>query len=894
MKAIKKLTAAVAAASLAVSGIAVPVRADAATTVSLSPLSRYEVNGGVFQGWGTSLCWWANRVGYSDTLAQKTADLFFGQDGLRMNIARFNIGGGDDPTHDHITRTDSNMPGYTVYNNGTVTYDWSADYNQRNVLLRCIEAAGDDMIVEMFSNSPPYYMTNSGCSTGNTDAGKDNLRSDQYTAFAEYLAEVCYHYKNTWGVDIQSIDPMNEPYTNYWGANSNKQEGCHFDQGESESKIIVELQKAMADRGMGDVILCGTDETSIDTQISSYNKLSADAKSALGRIDTHTYSGSDRSGLRSLAVSEGKNLWMSEVDGGSVAGSNAGQMGAGLWLANRIVTDCNGLSPSAWILWQAIDNHISSTGYNGNKDSGMVDLDGGYWGLAVADHDKNEVILTKKYYAYGQFSRYIRPGMIMLKSSGNTMAAYDDDKGELVIVAVNDTASNNAYTFDLSGFSEVGASAQTIRTSSSENWKDVGDTALNGKTLRTELAPNSVTTFIISGVKGKLTLDNKIDLSKATLSGTDSWHSTASTSYSKVFDGNTSTYFDGVGGGWVQADLGEVYDITAIGYCPRSGYEYRMADSFFQFSEDGTNWTTVATVAGQPPFGMNYITSLTGTASARYIRFAVPEGAPQNSYNKDDVYCCNIAEIELYGEPSVMTGLTKIDPASVTGSAPYQNSSNGPAKAFDGNIASFFDGVGAGWVEADLGGLYSIEAIGYCPRSGHEVRMVDGYFSVSADGENWTEIYTVSELPQFRLTYVTDLPETKARYVRYQVPEGAPDNGYNTDDVYCCNVAEIQIFGSEAAEPTTEPTTEATTAAPTEPDVTLSGDANVNGTVDLTDAVAILQYMALPAKYGLSEQGKKNADCYAPGDGISGWDALAIQMLDAKLVKSLPVIPEQG
>ncbi|HBB19882.1 MAG TPA: alpha-L-arabinofuranosidase [Ruminococcus sp.] len=893
MKTFKKIAAAAVAAGLAVSGITVPGKADAATTVSVSPLNKYEINNGVFQGWGTSLCWWANRVGYSDTLAQKTADLFYGQDGLRMNIARFNIGGGDDPTHKHITRTDSNMPGYTVYKNGTVTYDWNADYNQRNVLLKCIQAAGDDMIVEMFSNSPPYYMTNSGCSTGNTDANKDNLRSDQYTAFAEYLAEVCYHYENTWGVDVQSIDPMNEPYTNFWGANSYKQEGCHFDQGNSESKILVELKKSMDARGMNDVIISGTDETSIDTQISSYNKLSNEAKNALGRIDTHTYGGSNRGGLRDLALSAGKNLWMSEVDSGSVAGTNAGEMGAGLWLADRIVLDCNGMSPSAWILWQAIDNHISSVGYNGNKDKGMVNVNGGYWGLAVADHDKNEVILTKKYYTFGQFSRYIRPGMTMLKCSGNSMAAYDDKNGQLVIVAVNDGSGSSAYTFDLSGFTEVGAKAQTIRTSNSESWKNVGDVALNGKTLKVDLAAQSVTTFIIDGVKGKMTLDNKIDLSKAALSGSDSWHSDSATSYSKAFDGSTSTYFDGVGSGWVQADLGQVYDIEAIGYCPRSGYEARAVDSFFQFSEDGTNWTTVATIAGQPPFGMNYITSLSGTSAARYVRYSVPEGAPQNSYNKDSVYCCNIAEIELYGVPSAMTGLTKLDPASIDGSAPYQNSSNGPAKAFDGNNASFFDGVGAGWVQADLGGLYSIDAIGFCPRKGFEARMVEGWFSVSADGENWTDIYTIPTPPQFRMNYVTDLPETTARYVRYQVPEGTPDNGYNTDNVYCCNVAEIAVFGTEApTEPPTEPTTEPTTAPPTGLPVSLIGDANVNGSVDLTDAVAILQYTALPKKYALSEQGMINADCYNPGDGITGMDALAIQMLDAGSVKALPVYPE--
>ena len=69
---------------------------------------------------------------------------------------------------------------------------------------------------------------------------------------------------------------------------------------------------------------------------------------------------------------------MSEVDGGDVAGSNAGEMGAALWLANKIVSDINGLLPSAWVLWQVIDSHICSDGFMGNKDSGKRDYTGGY------------------------------------------------------------------------------------------------------------------------------------------------------------------------------------------------------------------------------------------------------------------------------------------------------------------------------------------------------------------------------------------------------------------------------------------------------------------------------------------------------------------------------------
>lgn len=622
---------------------------EAAGTVSISPYSTSLVNDGIFEGWGTSLCWWANRVGYSDSLAKQTGELFFGDTGLRMNIARFNIGGGDNPSHNHITRTDSNMPGYTVYNNGQVTYDWNADANQRNVLMKAIDACQEDLIVEMFSNSPPYYMCKSGCSTGNTNPGANNLKDDCYDDFAAYMAEVCKHYKETWGVTINSVEPMNEPYTNFWGANSVKQEGCHFDIGNSESTIILELQKAMAQRGMGDIIICGTDETSIDTQIDAYKALSGDAKNAVSRIDTHTYGGSKRTELYQLAVSAGKNLWMSEVDGAGAAGTNAGEMGPALWLAQRMITDCNGLRCSAWILWQAIDKHICAAGYNGKKDSGMIDTKSPFWGLAVADHDNDTVILTKKYYAFGQFSRYIRPGSMLLASSGSSLAAYDPEQKQLIVTAINTSANDSSTSYDLSQFSTVGDSVQVIRTSNSENWTELPKISTKGMGFEATLKGNSVTTFIVDGVTAKARPNNEIKLDKSMVTGSAAWNNTSNDA-TKVVDGDLSSFFDGVGDGWVQIDLGQQYAIDAIAVAPRSGYEYRSADAIVSASKDGKTWTKIQQFNTLPSAGLNYITSIPENAEYRYIRYEVPSGAPQNSWNKDSVYCCNVAEIKVYGE----------------------------------------------------------------------------------------------------------------------------------------------------------------------------------------------------------------------------------------------------
>ena len=45
-------------------------------TITVSKGNASTFNGGKFQGFGTSFCWWPNRLGYSDILAEKSATAF--------------------------------------------------------------------------------------------------------------------------------------------------------------------------------------------------------------------------------------------------------------------------------------------------------------------------------------------------------------------------------------------------------------------------------------------------------------------------------------------------------------------------------------------------------------------------------------------------------------------------------------------------------------------------------------------------------------------------------------------------------------------------------------------------------------------------------------------------
>ena len=84
--------------------------------------------------------------------------------------------------------------------------------------------------------------------------------------------------------------------------------------------------------------------------------------------------------------------------------------------------------------------------------------------------------------------------------------------------------------------------------------------------------------------------------------------------------------------------------------------------------------------------------------------------------------------------------------------------------------------------------------------------------------------------------------------------------------------------------PSTVPTTGGNVTA------TLLGDANEDGNINMSDATAIIQHIGNQDAYGLSPQGIANAELCDNTKGITGMDAVAIQMLIAKTIDKLPYI----
>ena len=172
------------------------------TSYVINPDARKQT----IEGWGVSLCWWANMCGkWSDEKIDELVDWLVSPDGLNYNIFRYNIGGGDDPENrncdpHHMGKGKglrAEMEGFKDSTNGE--YIWTRDEAQRKIMLK-IREKRPDAIFEAFSNSCPYYMTYSGCCAGNSNGWKDNLKPEYYEEFAHYLVDVCKHYKDEYGI----------------------------------------------------------------------------------------------------------------------------------------------------------------------------------------------------------------------------------------------------------------------------------------------------------------------------------------------------------------------------------------------------------------------------------------------------------------------------------------------------------------------------------------------------------------------------------------------------------------------------------------------------------------------------------------------------------------------
>ncbi|MCX5408895.1 RICIN domain-containing protein [Streptomyces sp. NBC_00335] len=473
----------------------------AALTVRLDPGYQHPA----FQGWGTALAWFAHVTGgWPAAQRDALADALYGADGLGFTIARYNIGGGDSPETAPYMRAGAAVPGY--WNRpGPEAPDWwdpnradhwnaGADANQR-WWLTAAKARGAGTF-EAFSNSAPYFMTNSGLASGAVDGWRDNLRSDQYDRFAAYLTGALQRAQSATGVTFDSLSPVNEPDTDYWHAGG-RQEGSHWDPA-SQARMITTLRAALDAKGVTTPI-AGMDETNPGKFRSNWESYAPAVRDAVGRLNTHTYGTNGRTGVRDIAKGETTPLWMSEVDlGGSVPQSFT-SMSPALDLAQRINDDIRELEPSAWVLWQAVEDYENMAPGRENSNWGLIQTD-----FTPEDAATEPLRKNKKYWAMANYSRFVRPGARIVNTDDpQTLAAVRPGGNGVVVVHTNPTGDEREVTLNLDGFQTAAAGpVERWTTDATRNLQRDADAAVSGRTLKATVGPGSVTTFVLPTVTG--------------------------------------------------------------------------------------------------------------------------------------------------------------------------------------------------------------------------------------------------------------------------------------------------------------------------------------------------------------------------------------------------------
>ncbi len=458
-----------------------------------------------FQGWGTSLAWFASTTGtWPDPIRSKLADLFYGADGLGWTIARYNIAGGRKPGTPPLSRANANVPGmWRMPGNANgndwwrpedpAMWDWDADPGQQWWLDAVRDrVAAKDLMVEAAAYSPPWFMTVSGDVAGAAKPYKENLRPGFEKQFADYLVLAMKGLEQRHGIRFHSLAALNEPNTPYWVA-GNRQEGNYFSPA-AQARMLVATSQALRRHGLT-ALVSAMDETNPDTFVKDWSGYDQAARAVVGQLNTHTYSTTGSTGPRDVARVTGLPLWMSEVD---LSASNMKQdfadRASALAFGEQIVLDFKRLEPSAWVMWQGVEP--SATGDDAGSNWGLIRAD-----MSSLKPTDMSIHVTSKYWAMANFSRYIRPGYRLVRNDDpDTVTAISPDGGTAVIVHVNHgpfARSLALSTADLKG------RAWQVRTIVSDDDHKAAQTSdfIKSSAFEARIPARSITTVMLTRLR---------------------------------------------------------------------------------------------------------------------------------------------------------------------------------------------------------------------------------------------------------------------------------------------------------------------------------------------------------------------------------------------------------
>lgn len=425
---------------------------------------------------GASDAWTMQRIGaWSNANRKKMATLLFSPtDGIGLTCWRFNLGGG--VVNDR--RVINPARSVETFETAEGEYDWTRQANERNVLADA-KAMGVPIFVA-FVNSPPRRMTVNGLTNSyesraatraatqpgaplSASNATTNLKPEYEGQFAKYLVDILEHFRTnpdeSQRITFNWISPVNEPTVDWDGG----QEGCRYSNDDIK-RVAKALHAELTDRNSPTKMLLVEAPTysAMVRAITKHHAQYGDFVDTLlgdpqivpllsGVLAHHSYGADDP--LKNLLQDReafaakmaahkdtGVVPWMSEYCV-LKPGRDLG-MGYALTVARVMWADFAVAGNSAWDWWLAVSD--------GRYEDGLLYTN---W---RRPGDDESIIIPKMFWAFGNYSRFVRPGMVRVNLAGDKhelaglegSAWLDKITGRVAVVYVN--TSTDAQTVQLS------------------------------------------------------------------------------------------------------------------------------------------------------------------------------------------------------------------------------------------------------------------------------------------------------------------------------------------------------------------------------------------------------------------------------------------------------------
>ncbi|WP_175409875.1 glycoside hydrolase [Streptomyces sp. TRM64462] len=467
--------------------------ADQAPAADVSPHAAQTI-----ENIGASGAWWPNDLAnFSPSVQARAAALLFSPDGLALSSYRYNIGGGGTGV-----TTPERAPEDFLADDGS--YDWSKDKGGRTFLHYAARHGVDELIG--FVNSAPAEWKTNGKSCGG------HLKPEHDQDFARYLADLVQHFTAR-GVELDHISPFNEPTNSF---DSCGQEGMLVDVDRRDDVVRAvgaELRSRHDTRRTG---LIADESSSTDAFVDEVPEWLSQPGTApyIDRLAHHTYNNPDDGGrarILELARAYDKPSWSTEIccfgKGGTGWNKEYDPTIDNALLMSRIIhKDFAVAHDSAFQWWTALSNKTGVDPEAGGG-AGAAEKNGLGWNDGLIYYDENyattgnqKLYMTKRYYALGQYSKFVRPGSVLHNvtgaPSGVEVTAYDH-KGRWTVVVNNHNTT--ATPLDLRFHSKAGAlePQRAVRTSAGESWAAAPLPSVDGATVSATLPARSITTYVI-------------------------------------------------------------------------------------------------------------------------------------------------------------------------------------------------------------------------------------------------------------------------------------------------------------------------------------------------------------------------------------------------------------